>query len=268
MKLYHKSVKTDINGAGTTRINVCGLQVYKKQTVLTETRIKTTYRVLGIRLRSKKVPCPKFWLSADEKNNLIEIPNRDINANIKITGYGNKVIFGTNIKGRINLTIHGDNNTVYIEGGRSMTLSGHIGFNDINTSGCCFHIGKNTLINGMFFIMLDNNSSIDIGHDCLFSDGIEIWASDTHTIYDDAGNLTNRGRDIKIGNHVWIGKNVAILKNSQIADGSIVGMKSLVCKKFTTPRAMLCGVPAKQIKVGVNWSEQRPEHYAAAHPDK
>lgn len=268
MKIYHKSVKTDINGAETIKINVCGLQVYKKQTVLTETGGNATCRILGVRMWSRHVPRPKFWLSADLKNNRIEIPNRNIDANIKIKGRGNKITFGKNVTGKINLVIYGDNNTVHIAGGRWTIVSGRIGFKDINTSGCRLHIGQNTLINGMSCILLDNNSSIDIGRDCLFSDGIDIWASDTHTIYDDAGKLQNRGHSIKIGDRVWIGKGVAILKNSRIADGSIVGMKSLVCKKFTEPRAVLCGVPAKQTKVGVNWSEQRLEHYAAAHPDK
>lgn len=112
-------------------------------------------------------------------------------------------------------------------------------------------------------MLLDCDSSVSIGHDCLFSDNIELWASDTHAIYDNNGDVLNLGKSIKIGNHVWIGRYVKILKNTEIQDNSVVGMGSIVTKKFTETNCVITGNPAKIVKRNINWDVRRPDEQAS-----
>ncbi|MBR5129679.1 MAG: hypothetical protein IKV03_00430 [Alphaproteobacteria bacterium] len=136
-----------------------------------------------------------------------------------------------------------------------------IGAVDTDTNDSTFSIGRDCRINGLFCIMLDDDSHVSIGNDCLFSDAIELWASDTHTIFNSKREVLNRGKNITIGKHVWIGKHVKILKNAQIPDESIVGMMSLVCKKFTNSHIAIAGNPAKIIKENINWDSARPNKF-------
>lgn len=122
-------------------------------------------------------------------------------------------------------------------------------------------VGPGSTSNGVFIRILDDNSRVEIGKDCMFSDEINIWASDTHTILDKAGCVANMGRFISIGNHVWVGKRATILKNTFIAPNSIVGWGAVVAGTFDTSGSVIAGNPAKVVKTVAGWSRMRPCQY-------
>lgn len=86
----------------------------------------------------------------------------------------------------------------------------------------------------------------------MLAEYVDIWATDTHGIYDNQENLINSSAPIVIGKHVWLGKWVSILKGVSIGDGAVVGMKALVTKSIAT-KTLNVGSPAQVIKKDINW---------------
>ena len=109
--------------------------------------------------------------------------------------------------------------------------------------------------------LMEDNSCVTVGDECMFSSDIDIFASDTHSILDMSGNIVNLGKFIKIGNSVWIGKNAKICKNTIIADNCVVGFSSIVTRQFETPNCVIAGNPAKVVKENITWNRLRPKQY-------
>ncbi len=96
----------------------------------------------------------------------------------------------------------------------------------------------------------------------MFSCGIEIWASDTHTVVDQKNQkIINWGKGVFIGNHVWVGMHAIILKNSYIGDNSIVGAGGIVTGVFKESHVILAGNPARVVKKEISWDRLRPLQY-------
>lgn len=127
---------------------------------------------------------------------------------------------------------------------------------------CIVEIGDETVFCGARIYLQDDNSSVKIGRDCMFSWGIDVWCTDVHTITGLEGNALNYGKSIEIGNHVWVGKDVKIGKNTKISDNSIVGWASIVTKKFEESNVILAGNPAKIVKRDINWDFRDLQNYA------
>lgn len=187
---------------------------------------------MGIKIASYK---PKHFVMG--KNNVVKIPD-----NVDVQ-----------------LKIFGNNNTVIIE---DTPLNPHvsilIGMPGVECNNCVFHMGKNCSIGSMqmWVGMREDGTKIEIGEDCMFSVGISLFPSDAHAILDDKGNVTNIGKHIKIGNHVWAGGYVTICKNSEIADGCVIGTQSVVSGKFTEPNCILAGNPARVVKKNITWDRR------------
>lgn len=108
----------------------------------------------------------------------------------------------------------------------------------------------------------EKNTRVSIGNDCMFSEDILIYPTDVHSIYDEnTKELLNIGEPITIGNHVWCCRGVRILKGAFVNDNSIIGMNSMVTKKFLETNLVILGSPAKIQKQGVNWSRESPAIY-------
>lgn len=159
------------------------------------------------------------------------------------------------------VVVYGDDNEVVIRGERStFPCSIAIGTPDCKTSNCRVEIGAGTTSNGLTISLLESGSECLIGDDCMFSDGVQIHCSDTHSIFDADGNLVNIGRFVRIGRHSWIGQGVTILKNVDLPEGTIVGRNATVAKVHDLkPFSSIAGNPARVIKTGVHWKWDRPQ---------
>ncbi|PMI35239.1 hypothetical protein BCT30_21535 [Enterovibrio norvegicus] len=114
---------------------------------------------------------------------------------------------------------------------------------------------SSTFGNGEFTVA--EEKTLFVGKDCMFAHGYDIRTSDMHPIYSRAtGERLNHGKDIYIGNHIWLGRNVTILKGSYIADDTVVGTGSVVCKKHDTEHCVISGSPAQLIKEDVVWGRK------------
>ena len=94
-------------------------------------------------------------------------------------------------------------------------------------------------------IQIGNN--VRLGWDTMLKDG------DGHAICDETGKVFNVNRSIIIGNDVWVGAEVSLLKGAVVANGSVVGFRSLVTKRFEQPNVIITGSPAKIVKENIKW---------------
>jgi acetyltransferase-like isoleucine patch superfamily enzyme len=135
-----------------------------------------------------------------------------------------------------------ENSKININGPFSIYSGAHV----IVTKGAVLNIGSGYINRNLKIKCFTN---IDIGEDVAISENVTIWDSDAHSI-----NRQNyqRSAPISIGNHVWIGTNSIILKGVTIGDGTVIAAGSVVNKSL--PHNCLAGgVPAKIIKLGIDW---------------
>lgn len=90
---------------------------------------------------------------------------------------------------------------------------------------------------------------VSIGSDCIIAWDVFISDSDWHQI---AG--AQRSSPVTIGDKVWIAHGVSVLKGATIPSGCIVAAKSLVARSFSTEKALIAGVPARQVRSPVEWA--------------
>ncbi len=170
---------------------------------------------------------------------------------------GNSVDFGyRSIFNNLIIHFKGSGNTLSID--RHCRLSGRFVFDGDDQK---ITIQSNTSFEGVH-LLASEGAHIKIGADCMFSYGIEIRNSDSHGIYDlKTKKRINFPEDIQIGNHVWLGMGVSVLPGVRIADGCIVGMKSVVTKGLTQRNAVYAGIPAKKIRDDVVWSRYKGDEF-------
>lgn len=214
----------------------------------------------------------KLHLKIDGNNNFYDkdylIKNK---IKCRIIGNNNSIILPKNCSiANITIEIYGDNNNITI--GENSYLNYRsiikIGLSRKNqTTNCRLNIGDNTGTEGTEFVLLEPNTEVLIGSDCMFACNTKIFASGTHSLLDENGYLLNYGKFIHIGNHCWLGWNCKILKNVSLADNTIVGMDSIVTKSFDDANLAIAGIPAKIIRRNVNWEGTLPGEYAKLHPE-
>ena len=196
-----------------------------------------------------------YWVKIyQERNNSINFNGVEVRKTlIVIKGSGNKLECGRAYIDKTNITITGVNNKIVIKDGvelRSATII-------IRGNGCSVEIGYSSTFGGIRIINVGKNNKISIGDKCMFSDNIEVWASDTHPIFNEQGEWINRERPVIIGNGVWVGSRVTILKGVEIGDGSIIGMGALVTKNIAS-RVVAAGAPSREIFKGARWELDYP----------
>lgn len=178
----------------------------------------------------------KIFISVNGKDNLLQIEEgltvRKA-LNITIDGTGNRVILRRNIAVADSLTLH---------------IIGEV------RNGRCT-IGEGTTFWKTSLALSDHDSEISIGSDCMFSWNTTVTNTDSHAILVN-GAVVNHAKKLTIGDHVWVGWDATILKNSHVASGSVIGRAALVSGKFTQEHAVLAGVPAGIIRVGVTWDRR------------
>jgi len=107
-------------------------------------------------------------------------------------------------------------------------------------------VGDDSYI-GRWTIILANES-VTIGNDCLIAPGCHI-TDVNHGIA--SGALIRKqplvSKPVRIGNDVWIGTGCSILPGVTIADGAVVGARSVVTRDVPA-NAVVAGVPAKALR--------------------
>lgn len=145
--------------------------------------------------------------------------------------------------------IYGNDNTIIIgKGGELRNLRLWIVGNH-----CTIRIGDDIIFNGGRAVCGGDHNHLTIGDRCMFAEGIEIWASDTHPVYQE-GKVINPSRPIEIQQHVWLGTNVMVMKGAVIGEGAVIGMGSLVRGEIP-PRCIAAGHPARLIRTDIDWDK-------------
>lgn len=177
--------------------------------------------------------------------NRIEIDPRDIDrVKLRVTGDNNIVIvkkLSDETVGKVSISLAGNDCSIILDAGINIgealnIFAGqiHPNFGKINNTH--IYIGKGTSFEKTTIATANANSSIEIGERCMFSYGITVYNTDSHPIIDAAsGNIINKVKQLKIGDHVWVGANATILKNTHIPDDCIVGWGAVVNSKSLYP---------------------------------
>lgn len=176
-----------------------------------------------------------------------------------VASEGNKV---SNVPPHCGVVISGRGNRVVFREPVDEMFCGEvcIGSPDSPANGCVVEIGAGTTSNGCEIRLMEDGCRCEIGADCMFSDGVRIWGSDTHAILCE-GRL-NLGKAVTIGDHVWIGAGATVLKNTTIPRGCVVGTQAVVSGSFAQAGSVLVGNPARVVRAGVTWCRERPNQMA------
>lgn len=167
---------------------------------------------------------------------------------ISVKGSQNEIKCNNSFISNSSIQIKGTNNRLCLEPGVKLRNAKI----EIRGNNLTILIGEYTSFGGVRIVNVGRDNDIKIGKNCLFADHIEIWASDTHSIYDKDGKMINLEKPIDIGDHVWVGSHVIILKGVHINEGSVIGMGSLVTKDVPS-YVISTGRPNVVIRENIHW---------------
>lgn len=176
------------------------------------------------------------------------------NVNFDIEGDENTVVVSKGVS-LTNLTvkIKGSHNRLIIE--KNCVIAG--GFFSFEDYSGRISVGKDTSILGVHLVVSEPGSVISIGADCMFSFDIDIRTGDSHSIIElDSGDRINYAEDVKIGSHVWLGAHVQILKGVSIGDDCVVGTGAVVTNDIPA-NSIAVGIPARVSRSGVTWHREK-----------
>ena len=217
-------------------------------------KIASIINYTSVKLKSVKIitlksrfTFTKFRIAPSNKTSFINCTIE--NSYITVNGKNNIIDCNLSLINRSKIIVTGINNKVVINKGVKLRKAEII----IRGEGCSVVIGNNTTFGSVRMVNAGKNNEILIGENCLFADQIEIWASDTHSIYNELDQLINKEKPVIIGDKVWIGSRVIILKGVHIGDGSIVGMGTTLTKDVPAA-VVIAGSPPRIIKENVHWS--------------
>lgn len=179
---------------------------------------------------------------------------------VKIRGSNNRIeINPHNQFYKLELIINGSNNLISIDEGCWGSLK-----IIIDTDNTIVRIGKKCAFRGLECGLWEKGSSLIIGDEVMAAKDSRMYVSDFHAIVDiDSMEAVNQGRNITIGNHVWLGERAMVLKNNRIADDVIVAAGSIVTKDLNESHTIYAGNPAKAVKRGMTWFEDKYDIYQA-----
>ena len=109
-----------------------------------------------------------------------------------------------------------------------------------------------------FNLFVSSSSSFIMEDDCMVSYGVTIWCGDGHQVLNRNNNqiINVQKEPLVIGKHSWISNNVLITKNAKIPPNTIIGMGSVVSKKFTEEYTCIAGNPAQVVKHNIDWTRK------------
>ncbi|MDW2075376.1 DapH/DapD/GlmU-related protein [Vibrio sp. 1863] len=108
-------------------------------------------------------------------------------------------------------------------------------------------IGDNVHFNNGCTIVCEN-TTIEIGNDCLIGPNCEFMDSDFHAIEPfERHSGIPKSKKVVIGENVFLGSNVAVLKGVTIGNNSVIGANSTVINNIPS-NSLAAGNPAKVIR--------------------
>lgn len=176
-----------------------------------------------------------------------------------VKGKGNIVdVVNKNSRHDLCIIIRGDNNKVIVKTKRPFFATIYVGNPHFPSNNCTVFIDEDASCESCIIKLMEHECAVTIGKDCMLSADIYFWATDGHMVYNDNSEVINIGKSIEVGDHCWIGYETRILKNTKIPANSIVGMGSIVTKKFDKEHVVIAGNPAKIVKENINWARVAP----------
>ena len=166
----------------------------------------------------------KSFFSVRGQNQIQSSNAKKYKVKYNIVGNNNEFDLGESTLHNILIHVRGNNNKLKIEK-NCYFKNTNLMFEGNN---CEIYIGENTSIESAHIDVKEENMTISIGKDCMFSDEVFISTSDSHSILNQDGERINHARSVIIGENVWIGKRVMILKGSTIGNGAIIAAGSIV----------------------------------------
>lgn len=198
-----------------------------------------------------------FTKIIDKGTNSQIICGKNINLTGCVQGNNNKIIIkDSNKPSFIEISLNGNNNTIEIDESSRITKLNIISGKHVKTNNIKLKIGKNVLFSGAASILMPNTNNIcEIGSNCVISDATCIRCGEwPHLIFDmETGEYLDNSEGVFIKDNVWIGSNVFITKRVTIEEGSIVGTRSVVTRRFDEKNVVIAGNPATITRRNVKW---------------
>lgn len=191
------------------------------------------------------------------KNNRIHYKNANLTqVSFDILGNNNSISIkhGARIN-KLMFFIRGNNHFIEIGENCSINHGGCIWFEDNNGY---LRIGKKTTIESAHIAITEDNSSVNIGEDCMLAHDIDIRTGDSHSIIDENTNTRiNPSKNIVINNHVWIATKAILLKGIKLGENSVVATGAILTAANGEEGVIWAGNPARIVKHGISWSRER-----------
>lgn len=176
--------------------------------------------------------------------------------NIRLRGKNNTLKIHPNAHFEDSSVEVDSNGTEIIIGNCPQAAGLHINCWNGNNQFC--RVGDGTTLEGVHIVLGEDDSSVHIGRDCMFSSGIHIWPTDGHALADkETGRPLNKpAGPVTVGDGCWIGQQAFLTKNARVPNHTVVGARAVVTKPFTEEYTVLAGFPAKIIKTNVRWDRK------------
>lgn len=212
----------------------------------------------------KKFKNKNCLISILGNNNVIEIGENfscGKKFSLRLIGSNNRISIGKNFSCRNNFDLSFYANESKVEIADNVNAYGHLSIDSFgHKKNLTVAIGEGSGFMDTDITCFENNSSVIVGKDCMFSYNTVLYNTDGHPVFEKDGNkVLNRAKDLIIGDHVWVGHSAVILKNVQIGNGCIVGRGAIVTKSFLEENCSIAGVPAKICKHGIRWERAFPD---------
>lgn len=197
-------------------------------------------------------------VAKSDENSNSTIIGHNVNVDIDIQGRKNKIVIkSAQNESKLKISINGNGNIIYIDNSikidRLRLAIGTAGICKINNAR--IHIGKNFSCGASQILVYNDDSSIKIGDDNLWSWNIILRSGELpHLLFDyKTGKRLNKPGNVIIGDHVWIGQNVGIMSKAQIPHDCVVGAFSVVTHQFHKQHTLIAGNPAAIKKKNIHF---------------
>jgi len=181
---------------------------------------------------------------------------------IRIEG---KVRPGMIVMGKMTAGIYPNDGFIYENHGGCITFQGNFALGNhssisVDRNGR-LTLGRNVQCNVVKIIA---STSVNVGSDSRIGWDTVVTDSDFHSIVadDNQGLLSvcNPPSSIVIGNHCWIAMRCTVLKGTILPAHSVAAAGTILNKNYGTDgHLLLAGVPARVVKKGIEWSDDKPD---------